>query len=202
MVEVPGTISHRGGIIDIYPPTSDSPARLEFFGNTVENIRLFDPTNQRSQTSVSSVPVCPATELLSPLSSDRQGLERVLSSIDLSGCNAEVRQQFEQEMAMLLNGQVPGNMQFYALLFNKESILEYLPRGTLLVIDEPLSIKRAMEDLDAEAVDLSVGKSDRGELPVDYPRPYFTWEELGSGVEKRQHLELRSYSTVILYQKI
>ncbi|MFC1979585.1 transcription-repair coupling factor [Chloroflexota bacterium] len=193
MVEVPGTISHRGGIIDIYPPTSDLPARLEFFGNTVENIRLFDPANQRSQTSVSSLPVCPATESLSPLLSDRRKLEQVLNSIDLSGCNTEVRQQFKQEMAMLLDGQKPGNMQFYAPIFNKESILEYLPLDTLLVLDEPLSIKRAMEDLDAEAVELHVEKSERGELPVNYSRPYFTWEELRSRVKKRQHLELTTW---------
>ena len=54
IVEVPGTISHRGGIIDIYPPTSNLPARLEFFGNAIDSIRLFDPINQRSQTTVSS----------------------------------------------------------------------------------------------------------------------------------------------------
>ena len=53
MVEVPGTMSHRGGIIDIYPPTSDLPARLEFFGNTIDSIRLFDPANQRSLRAVS-----------------------------------------------------------------------------------------------------------------------------------------------------
>ena len=66
IVEVPGTISHRGGIIDIYPVASALPARLEFFGNTVESIRLFDPATQRSQTRVSSIAIGPATELLTP----------------------------------------------------------------------------------------------------------------------------------------
>ncbi|GAI21702.1 unnamed protein product, partial [marine sediment metagenome] len=55
IVEVPGTISHRGGIIDIYPATSNLPARLEFFGNTIDSIRLFDPANQRSLRAVSSI---------------------------------------------------------------------------------------------------------------------------------------------------
>jgi len=49
IVEVPGIISRRGGIIDIFPPTSELPVRLEFFGNTIESIRLFDPSSQRSQ---------------------------------------------------------------------------------------------------------------------------------------------------------
>ena len=63
MVEVPGTISHRGGIVDIYPPTSDLPARLEFLGNTIESLRLFDPASQRSLDSISSIAIGPATEL-------------------------------------------------------------------------------------------------------------------------------------------
>ena len=66
MVEVPGTISHRGGIVDIYPPTSDLPARLEFVGNTIESLRLFDPASQRSLNSISSIAIGPATELSIP----------------------------------------------------------------------------------------------------------------------------------------
>ncbi|MFH1382376.1 MAG: transcription-repair coupling factor [Chloroflexota bacterium] len=62
LAEIPGTMSHRGGIIDIYPPTSDLPVRLEFFGNTVESIRLFDPANQRSVRAVPSITIAPVTE--------------------------------------------------------------------------------------------------------------------------------------------
>ena len=60
-VEIPGTMSRRGGIIDIFPPTSDMPARLEFFGNTVESIRLYDPANQRSVRRIPSIAIGPAT---------------------------------------------------------------------------------------------------------------------------------------------
>jgi len=193
IVEVPGTVSHRGGIIDIYPPTSDLPARLEFFGNTVESIRLFDPANQRSQKSVSSVAICPATEFLIPLLSSRPELEQVLNSIDLSGCTTEVNQQFRQDLAMLLDREMPDNMQFYASLFNKGSILDYLPRDALLVFDEPLNIKRAMADFDAEASELRAEKVEWGELPFNFPRPYFTWEELEPEVGKRQSLLLTTW---------
>ena len=64
IVEVPGAMSRRGGIVDIYPPSSELPARLEFYGNTIDSIRLFDPANQRSQTRVSSIAIAPATEVL------------------------------------------------------------------------------------------------------------------------------------------
>ena len=51
-VEVPGTMSHRGGIIDVFPVTAASPVRLEFFGDSIDSLRTFDPATQRSITNV------------------------------------------------------------------------------------------------------------------------------------------------------
>ena len=193
MVEVPGTISHRGGIIDIYPPTSDLPARLEFLGNTVDSIRLFDPTDQRSLKPVPSIAIGSATELLAPLLDKEPELESTLNSIDLTGCNTEVKQQFQQELAMLLNKERPENMQFYAPLFNHDSILNYLPQDALLILDEPHSIKQATEDLKAKADELLTEKLERGELPPGLPRPYFAWEELESEMKNSHCLTLTGW---------
>ncbi len=192
-VETPGTMSHRGGIIDIYPPTSDLPTRLEFFGNTIDSIRLFDPINQRSQSRVSSVTITPATELLSSLMRNKSELESVLGRLDLSRCISEVREQFQQELAMLRDGQRPTNMLFYAALFNRDSILSYLPPDGLLVLDEPASIKRTIEDLDTETDELRREKLASGELPDNFPPPYFTGEELEAGIKGRHCLRFTSW---------
>jgi transcription-repair coupling factor (superfamily II helicase) len=48
VVEVPGEFSVRGGILDLFPPDSAEPVRIEFFGDDVESIRPFDPESQRS----------------------------------------------------------------------------------------------------------------------------------------------------------
>ena len=61
-VEVPGTISRRGGIVDIFPQNSDLPVRIDFFGNQIDSIRLFDPRSQRSSEVVTSVLIAPARE--------------------------------------------------------------------------------------------------------------------------------------------
>ena len=190
VVEVPGTISHRGGIIDIYPPTNNLPARLEFFGNTIDSIRLFDPANQRSLTAVPSIAIGPATEILTPPLSNKTELESVLNDIDFSSCSQEVSQQLKQELTMLLNNQRPNNIQFYAPLFNQDSILSYLPQDALIVLDEPINIRRAVEDLDAKAEELRAEKLKEGELPHNLPRPYFTWQELEPRIEGRQSLML------------
>jgi len=193
VVEVPGAASHRGGIIDIYPPTSEMPVRLEFFGDTIDSLRSFDPTTQRSIEVVPSVAVIPASELLAPRQMEKRSLEDILHGIDLSGCTAEVKQQFQRDMAMMLGGQLTREAQFYASLFNSGSLLDYLPDGALLVLDEPSYIEQTAVDLDAEAAQLRSEKLERGELPGNFPRPYFGWEELESVIKDRQKLSLAAW---------
>jgi len=52
MVSRPGEAARRGDILDIFPPGYEKPLRLEFFGDTLEDIRLFDATSQRSLASL------------------------------------------------------------------------------------------------------------------------------------------------------
>ena len=193
VVEVPGTMSHRGGIIDVYPPTSEMPVRLEFFGDTIDSIRSFDPATQRSVDKVPSVAIGPATELLAIRRMDKGSLERILQSLDLSGCTAEVKQQFQSDMDMFLGGQLSHESDFYASLFNSGNILDYLPSGALLVLDEPSSIEQTAAELDAEAQQMRSEKLERGELPRNFPRPYFTWDELGPRIKDRKTLSMTSW---------
>ena len=59
MVDLPGSMSHRGGIIDIFPLNSQLPLRIEFYGNTIESLRLFDPVSQRSVKNIEEVEIGP-----------------------------------------------------------------------------------------------------------------------------------------------
>jgi transcription-repair coupling factor (superfamily II helicase) len=58
-----GEIALRGGIVDVHPPTSPWPVRLEFFGNELESLRYFDPLTQISREPVDTVTLPPAGEL-------------------------------------------------------------------------------------------------------------------------------------------
>ncbi len=53
--EAPGHYAIRGGIIDVYPVTANQPYRLDFFGDEIEDICVFDPVTQRSGDSVASI---------------------------------------------------------------------------------------------------------------------------------------------------
>ncbi len=58
-----GEIALRGGIVDVYPPTSPWPVRLEFFGDELESLREFDPLTQISRGEISDMMIPPAGEI-------------------------------------------------------------------------------------------------------------------------------------------
>ncbi len=60
----PGDYASRGGIIDIFAPGTEEPVRLDFFGDTLESIRSFDPTTQRTTGQLKKFRLLPAGELL------------------------------------------------------------------------------------------------------------------------------------------
>jgi transcription-repair coupling factor (superfamily II helicase) len=58
-----GEIALRGGILDVFPPTSPWPVRLEFFGDELESLREFDPLAQISRGEILEIVIPPAGEL-------------------------------------------------------------------------------------------------------------------------------------------
>ncbi|HSL54447.1 MAG TPA: hypothetical protein VK868_08625, partial [Pyrinomonadaceae bacterium] len=57
-----GEFSMRGGIVDVWPPGREAPVRLEFFGDTVDSLREFDPETQLSTGQLDTVEVPPMRE--------------------------------------------------------------------------------------------------------------------------------------------
>lgn len=59
----PGDYAVRGGLVDLYPPGAEEPLRLDFFGDTLESVRSFDPESQRSIASRTQALIIPASEV-------------------------------------------------------------------------------------------------------------------------------------------
>ncbi len=72
MVEAPGEFSLRGCILDVFAPSSETPYRLEFFGDTVESIRLFSPDTQTSTKSLDEVNILALKEGPAPMGNPPQ----------------------------------------------------------------------------------------------------------------------------------
>ncbi len=60
LCETPGQYAVRGGLIDVYPFNASAPVRLDFFGDELESIRVFDPTTQMTAESLLEMVIAPA----------------------------------------------------------------------------------------------------------------------------------------------
>jgi transcription-repair coupling factor (superfamily II helicase) len=67
-VREPGDFALRGGIVDLWPPGTEQPLRLDFFGSTLDAIRIFDADTQLSTDQLREIELLPASE--APLDKD------------------------------------------------------------------------------------------------------------------------------------
>ena len=179
----PGVVSRRGGIIDIFPVGADLPARIEFWGNEIDSIRLFDPATQRSGDVVDSVQVTPAHEIL-PAMTPYGELERLAAFVDVSNCTPRVQSRIQQELELLMEGQDVEEQGFYAGFFNSGGLADYLVNsGAVLVAYKPDEIADAAWEIQERGHQLRETKEGRGELPRNFPSSQLSWREVEAQFE-------------------
>ncbi len=152
LVAEPGEIAVRGGIVDFYPPHGANPVRVEFFGDEVDSIREFDAASQRSLNKVSYAVASPARELL--FTRDRvvecgDALRRLAQDVGTPA--AECTELIDG----LLRGHTPPGVEALAPLLHpaQESVLDYLPPDTLVLLDDPDPGRARLDEYHREAHD-------------------------------------------------
>jgi transcription-repair coupling factor (superfamily II helicase) len=156
-----GQFSRRGGILDVWPPGESLPVRIEFFGNEIDTMRAFDPATQRKVTTVKSLTISPAREIL-PGAAEKLGM-------DLNDLN-----EFQIPVAYPLAG----------------SLLDFLPDETLVVLDGQEFLSAAVMDIEEESLSRRQEAVQEGELDSNFPVPFFTWSEIEDRIGIRSVVEL------------
>lgn len=144
-VASPGEFSIRGGIIDIYPLTEENPIRIELFDIEVDSMRYFDADTQRSIKNVGQLSVIPATDTLLPKNdmkkASKQFNESFMRTLNLLK-DEEAKQQLSQNMTAIRDALESGEpieelVKFVDFLYPKKtSIIDYLPKESVLIMDE------------------------------------------------------------------
>ncbi|HZK06272.1 MAG TPA: transcription-repair coupling factor, partial [Actinomycetaceae bacterium] len=140
MVERRGEFAVRGGLLDVFPPTDAHPSRIEFFGDTVEEIRVFSVADQRSMEQVDRVWATPARELL--LTEDVRKRARMLQK-QLPGATDMLDRISEGIAVEGMEALTP------ALVDGMEAVLDLVDPESLVMLADPERIRRRAEDLNA-----------------------------------------------------
>ena len=192
LVESPGDAARRGGIIDVFPATSDAPVRVEFVGSEVESIRQFDPDTQRSGEMLDAVTLGMAREVLD-LPSATAALE---SQLDLNTCSAEIHDRFEEELARMQAGDGIADEGFYVPFLAEGALLDHARDDTLFIIDEPADLTTALEEHDVQTAAVRDDLESRRELPSGLPSPHVPWDELRAMIDsKPQRVHLSRWAS-------
>lgn len=167
-VIAPGQFARRGGLLDIWPPAETTPIRLEFFGDEIDTLRRFDPSTQRTildSPAINKLLVTPAREFILPAQSSPS--------------------------------EDPEYTEFHIPVIHPypASILDFLPRNALVVIDDWSSIADSISEVEEQAIKLRRDFIKDGILTQDFPIPYLTLSEIQDHLSGLSPIELAYSAT-------
>ena len=138
LVERRGEFAVRGGIVDVFPPTEEHPVRVDFFGDTVEEIRHFSVADQRSgELTLAEITASPCRELL--LTDEVRARAAAL---------AEQHPELIEMLDKIVQGHAVDGMEALspALVDGMELLVDVLPAETVVLICDPELVRgRAIE---------------------------------------------------------
>jgi len=185
-VEEPGQFSHRGGIVDLFPPTLPRPVRVEFFGDEIESLRTFDQETQRSLNPIATCVIGPAREAL-PI----RGPEAVkeLEQLHTEMLVSESEERWKRDLENLRQGLSFDDITFYLpYLHNVTTMLDYLPRSGLLILDNAESIQNRIAELDEQAQEMKERFERDRENPPHLRDAHIGWNRLEPKIQQRRQL--------------
>ncbi|KPJ22342.1 transcription-repair coupling factor [Streptococcus phocae subsp. phocae] len=150
----PGEFSKRGDILDVYEITQESPVRIEFFGDEVDGIRIFDPNTQQSLRAIEEFTITPASDLLFTSDDFSRGVKNLEKSIE--SANDLSKAYLEDLLAVSKDGFRHADIRkFQSLFYEKEwSLFDYIPKEAPLFFDDFQKIVDKNAKLDLEVANL------------------------------------------------
>jgi transcription-repair coupling factor (superfamily II helicase) len=154
--EQPGHFALRGGILDVYPFTAAGPVRAEFLGDRLESLRNYNPETQRSTTALSSAVVFAASEFLPGTERIEAATDKIARELDrvtreLAGRGQpmeaqKLRDRVQEHLERLRAGAPEGLDQYLPYCYpDAVTLLDYLPAGALVIMDEPARLKESVD---------------------------------------------------------
>ena len=203
VVEGKGEFSFRGGILDVFPPTSAYPYRVELFGDEVDSIRAFNTESQRSIEKVEEFSIFPSKEVIV----DDECRSRAVQNIneELKKVIANVSKE-NKESVEKIKGIVGKNIELLNNTYYFETIDSYLPffyekldsffdylQGYTFVVDDFKRSSGKMESIYYEFNENYMSFLQRGDILPSQNSLLLNKGELESKLENSSLITLSSF---------
>lgn len=183
VTESVGQFSVRGGILDVFPPGSDNPCRIELWGDEIDSVRTYDAQSQRTLDTAESVRIIPATEVLySPKRRDELILElkrRVKSAEQKKEDMSEYIRTLNADAEAFAEGfSFPSVDKYISLIYGYiPSVTDYFSEDTLAFVIDPKRVCERMNTFLWERGEELVSLKNRGLVVGDTEDFYKTAED-------------------------
>ncbi len=173
LVEEPGQFSLRGGILDVFPAGADAPARAEWLGDTIDTLRVFDPTNQRSVMGLGRVVIRTGRELMIGPERGALAAHRIRTELDILALRADVRADWDDDLSRLDSGATFPGVEFYAayLESGRPSLFDHLPEQVVVLDFDPQRQLADARSITEDTTMLAAAEAENGELPAGFELP-------------------------------
>jgi transcription-repair coupling factor (superfamily II helicase) len=186
----PGEFSLRGGILDIFPPHMEKPARLEFFGDQIESIRVFDVDSQRSVESIRTLEIIPMREYCFSREAPKKWAEAVPSL-----WSAPFLPHLEEELALARHGEQFPAFEFLLPATDPlESTLFDFIRGYRIIVLEREVIENSLAKHHAELYERFVDRVEAHKPVLSPEQIYVSAEEFRERLERFPRIEIEELS--------
>ncbi|MBM7635854.1 transcription-repair coupling factor [Streptococcus saliviloxodontae] len=134
----PGEFSRRGDILDIYDSRSDQAFRIEFFGDEVDGIRLFDVETQKSLENLEAISLSPAEELVLTGDDFARGQKALEKALQKSDGDTSLHAYLSEILSVTEDGHQHKDIRkFLSYFYDKPySLLDYVPKGAPIFFDD------------------------------------------------------------------
>ena len=185
LVQTVGDFSVRGGILDIFPPPfflesgeiNEGPIRLDFFGDTIESLRAFEPISQRSIAELAEATILPVHDVV--VAKDRTTGSRIARRLREEGRRANWSESETEQIAeKMASGRRFAGMEFFLPLFYEAeklpsaTVFDFLPPDTTFILIDPPAINETLT-LVAERIANNYAEATRLERPALAPATIF-----------------------------
>ncbi len=140
MVTRKGDIARRGDILDIFPPGYEKPIRIEFFGDTIEDMRLFDAVSQRSLMDIAEITLIPPLPITASPALQKKAQDRFQRLLHKGFIDENSAHDFKKNLLVGGTGLLPGVFYDAPTVFD-----EWLPKDTVWLLPGLADTKDCIE---------------------------------------------------------
>lgn len=184
-----GQFSVRGGILDVWSPDAESPVRIEFFGDTVDSIRVFDPETQLSTERLKETSIAPMREFSASENDMRDWAFFAREKFAGESFSRALRDRTDFADA----GETFSGWEFLMPLVKplKGTIFDFLD-DAVFVIDEPSIVEQSLASLYDLLHRRHTSLTETGEIGLNPSELFIQPEELRSKLDISRRIELRA----------